>query len=135
VVDFGGKVMGKINRLDFLNALGAGFSFSKTKEELSRAGVSQDSISTVMRHFRFFQETFEEFYQRARSVDACEVMHPVEEGIDENATLQEAINRFGQGHALSILVKRGEEIIGVLRLSDLFQEISAQVLSRARDET
>ena len=116
-------------------ALGAGFSTPKTHEEMDRAGLSPDSISTVMSHMRFFQEDLGNLQQRAKSIRACDVMHPVGDSIDETAPLQDAIESFGAGQTLSILVKRGREVVGVLRLSDLFQEIATQVLSPANNRT
>jgi hypothetical protein len=54
-------------------------------------------------------------------------MIPVTESIDENALLTEAIHRIVLWQTLSILVTRGGEVVGILRLSDLFDEISCHV--------
>ena len=54
-------------------------------------------------------------------------MRPVTESIDENASLCEAIHKIVILQTLSILVKRGREVIGLLRLSDLFDEIARQM--------
>jgi len=54
---------------------------------------------------------------------AKDVMHPVEENIDENAPLSEALHKMVVYQTLSILVTRDKKVIGLLRLSDLFDEI------------
>lgn len=133
VVDSSGEVVGNIGRYAVVKALGAGIGTPKTHEEMDRAGVSPEAISTVMSHLRFFQESLGSLQQRAKSIRACDVMYPVGDSIDESAPLQKAIESFGIGPTLSILVKRGTEVVGVLRLADLFQEIATQVLSPANN--
>lgn len=128
-----GELVGNIGRLVFIKALGAEFSALKTKEAMNRAGISQESISAVMSHMRFFQEKHVTLQERAKSIKAKDVMHPVGESIDESASLQEAINLFGAWQTLSILVTRKDQVVGVLRLSDLFQEMARQILSPTPD--
>ena len=130
-----GDLVGKIGHLVFIKALGAGFNTPRTREEMDRAGISPYSISTVMSHMRFFQEDLCTPGERARAIKAGDVMHPVGESIDENASLREAIDLFGAWQTLSILVKRGNKIIGVLRLPDLFQEMANQILSPTGEDT
>jgi len=45
------------------------------------------------------------------------------EFVDENASLDEAINQLIMGHHQSLLVTRDKEIVGILRLTDVFNEI------------
>ena len=134
VEDESGELVGNIGRLVFIKALGAEFSTLRTREAMNRAGVSQESISTVMSHMRFFQERLATLKERAKSIKVNDVMHPVGESIDENASLQDAIDLFGAWQTLSILVTREDEVIGVLRLSDLFQEMAKQILSPESDQ-
>lgn len=124
-----GELVGNIGRLVFVKALGSEFGTLKTKEAMNRAGISQESISTVMGHMRFFQGNMATLRDRAKAIKAKDVMHPVGESIDERASIQDAIDMFGTWQTLSILVKRGDVVVGVLRLSDLFQEMTKQIFS------
>jgi hypothetical protein len=54
-------------------------------------------------------------------------MHPITECIDENAALIDAINKTCMWQTLSIPVSRNGEIVGLLRLSDLFVELTEQI--------
>lgn len=45
------------------------------------------------------------------------------EYVDENATLDEAIHMLVMGHHQSLLVTRNDDIIGILRLTDVFAAI------------
>ena len=121
--------------LSFIKALGANYKTSKTREEMNRAGLSPESISTVISHVRFLRPDTGTLQQRSKSIRARDIMHPVRESISENATLQEAIDLFGTWQTLSILVKRGTEVVGVLRTSELFQEMVARILSPQEDRT
>jgi len=46
-----------------------------------------------------------------------------DEYIDENATLGEAIHQMIAYPYLSLLVTSGDEVLGILRLSDVFTKI------------
>ena len=46
-----------------------------------------------------------------------------QEGRNENATLAEAIHILVMGHHQSLLVTRGDEIVGILRLTDVFSAV------------
>jgi len=52
-------------------------------------------------------------------------MHAPTQGehVAEDATLNEAVHRLIVGRHQSLLVTRGEEIVGVLRLTDVFSKI------------
>jgi hypothetical protein len=50
-----------------------------------------------------------------------------EEYVEEKASLNEAIHHLIMGHHQSLLVTRGKEIVGILRLSDLFYEVGERI--------
>jgi predicted transcriptional regulator len=45
--------------------------------------------------------------------------------VQEDATLNEGIHQLIVGHHQSLLVARDSEVVGILRLSDVFVEICA----------
>ena len=47
--------------------------------------------------------------------------------IDESASLAEAAAVFVERQTLSLLVTRGGQTVGILRLSDLFDELARQI--------
>lgn len=124
VVDDKGKVIGKLGQLAFLKALEPQRNVLGDMSKLANAGVSEQFISSVMSHYRFFQEDLTSLCNRARNIKVKEVMHPVAESIDENASMGEAISKIIMWQTLSVLVTRGKEVIGLLRLSDLCQEVA-----------
>jgi len=127
IVDESNRVIGKIGQLAFLKTLEPKYNALGDIGGLSKAGLSASFISSMMDHFRFFQDSLNYLCRRALTMKARDAMHPVTECIDENASLSEAIHKIVMYQTLSILVTRGTEIVGLLRLSDLFKEVSDQM--------
>jgi len=49
--------------------------------------------------------------------------------VDEMATLNEAVIQLLVGKHQSLLVTRGREIVGILRLTDVFKKVSDMISS------
>ncbi len=124
VSDDKGKIVGKLGHLAFLKALEPKYNVFGDLDKLSRAGVNEDFINSMMDNFRFWGEDLSVFCRRAHSIKVGKVMKPIAESIDENATLTEALHRIVMWQTLSILVTRGKRVVGILRLSDLFRVIT-----------
>jgi CBS domain-containing protein len=123
VTDKAGKIVGKLGHLGFLKALEPKYNVLGDVERLSRSGLSLEFINSMMDNYRFWQDDFAVLCRRSRNIKIKDVMKPVEESIDENATLTEAIHRIVMWQTLSILVTSGKQVVGILRLSDLFEEV------------
>jgi len=128
-----GRVVGKIGHLGFLKALEPRYGAMGDVEALSRAGLSAEFISSMMDNMRFWRDDLADVCARAKTTRVADVMRPVTESIDENAPLTEAIHALVMWQTLSLLVTRGGEAVGILRLSDLFAELSRTVQSRSND--
>ncbi len=127
VVDEREKIIGKIGQLTFLNALSMNANFSAELDNLDRFGVTSDSLSSLKENIKFFQADISDLCRRAALIKVEDVMHPITESIDENSALIEAINKTCMWQTLSIPVSRDGEIVGLLRLSDLFTEMTEQI--------
>lgn len=134
VVDENNIIIGKIGQLAFLKALEPRYSSLGDLQILSKAGISSEMIDSMVNHLSFWNDSLEEICQRGKKIRVEEVMHPASENIDENATLAEAMHKIVMSQALSTLVTRGNEIVGILRLSDLFSEITNLTKSLAMEE-
>jgi CBS domain-containing protein len=127
VVDHNGKIIGKVGQLAFLKALEPKYDKVGDLGALARAGLSDDFIDSMIGNLQLWQESFFDICQRARITRVKHIMHPVEESVDEDAPLREAVHKIIMYQTLSLLVKRGNQIVGILRLSDLFVEIGKQI--------
>jgi CBS domain-containing protein len=131
LIDDKKRIVGKIGQLAVLRALEPRYDVIGDLESLSAAGVSEEFVSSMMEHYRFFQEQLADLCSRSGRLLAKEVMRPVKQCIDEEAALPEAIHKLVIWQTLSILVTRKTEVVGLLRLSDLFDAITAQLKAAA----
>jgi CBS domain-containing protein len=124
VIDARRKIIGKAGQLAFLKALEPKYNVLGDLRTLARAGVTPEFVSSMMKNLEFWQDSIAANCARAASLRIKDFMTPVTESIDEDAVLTEAIHRIVVWQTLSILVTHDTEVVGILRLSDLFTEIA-----------
>jgi CBS-domain-containing membrane protein len=134
VVDSDKRVVGKIGQLALLKALEPQSTVVDDLGTLTRAGVSDEFLNSVMKHFRLFQQEISNMCLTARSLPVKNVMHPVAEHIDHEASLCEAAHQMVVWQTLSILVTEGNETVGLIRLSDLCDEVVRQMKAARGEE-
>ena len=134
VQDDKGRIVGKLGYLGFLKALEPKYSSIGDVERLSRAGVGGDLMNVIMDSYRFWQDDLDGVRQRAHHIRVKEVMVPVEEGIDVNSSVTEAMHHLIMKQSLSVVVRMKGVAVGMLRLSDLFDEVAAFIKSTRNDE-
>lgn len=121
------KIVGKIGHLAFLKALDPEFKIHEDLETLSRAGVAPEAVDTMKHNIQFWQDDFLRSCLRAKTIKVEDIMRSVTESIDENASPMEAVHKIVELQTLSLLVTRGTEVIGILRLSDLYTEMARHI--------
>jgi predicted transcriptional regulator len=129
VVDRYDRIVGKLGHLGFLKALEPKVQQVGDYDRLTRAGVSSEFASSIMEQLRLMRDNIRDICVQARNVRVREVMHPITEHIDEDASLVEAIHKIVMWQTLSLLVTRGDRIVGILRLSDLYEEVARYIRS------
>ena len=122
IIDRQKEVIGQLGHLDFLRALEPKYNMLGDLNSLSRAGVSNEIIGTLIDNLSFWQGDISDACQRAKSVVVDEIMHPLTETIEDSAPLSEAIHKIVMWQTMRILVTRKKIVVGVLRLADLFDE-------------
>ena len=129
ITDENGAIVGKLGQLTFLKALQPQRSVLSDSNKLASAGVSEQLMSSMLDHSRFFQDNLSDLCLRASTEKIKNLMHPICESIDENTSQGEAISKIIQWECLSVLVTRDTEVVGLLRLSDICQEIAEYMKS------
>jgi CBS domain-containing protein len=131
VLDEKGKVLGKLTHWAILRALEPKFLKTDDLASLSRAGLTEEFIATMEEGISMFTGSLEQMCRYAGRIKARDAMVPVGESIDEEAPLTEAIRMLAMTHVQSLPVTRGDQVVGILRLSDVFQEVAATIIARA----
>ncbi len=127
VINDKGEIVGKLGQLVFLKALEPRYDSIGDIDKLASRGWSSDFLSSVMDNMRLWKESFADYVRRAENTKVKEVMHSVTEYIDIDAPLSEAVHKLVMYQTLSILVKKGDKVVGILRLADVFSEIADKI--------
>jgi CBS domain-containing protein len=125
VLDDSGKVVSKIVMKDILVALEPNYGKVEGMEVLQRSGYSPDLTRSMLEDNVLWSEPLQFVCERAIKLKVSDFIQAPSEGeyIDENATLGEATHQFVVYPYQSLLVTSGDEVVGILRLSDVFTKI------------
>jgi CBS domain-containing protein len=125
VYDKNNQIVGKVSQLDILKALEPKYELIDDTKSISRLGYSRQLLTKMMEQFNLWNKPLDDICKKARNIKVEDFMYTPTEGeyIDENATLDQGVHQLIVGHHQSLLVARGKEIVGVLRVTDVFIEI------------
>ena len=125
ILDQSKKVLGKITMKDILIALEPNYGNLEGIEVLSRSGYSPELIKSMLEDNALWAQPLQFFCERATKLKVSDFIQAPSEGeyIDENATLGEATNQLIVQPYHSLLVTSDDEVVGILRLSDVFAKV------------
>ncbi len=127
VQDKNGKVNGKLGHLDILRSLEPKYAGLKSDTPgMAKLGFSKEFLVSMLETYRMFDKPFDDICRKACQEKVVKYMHRPTDGefIDHSASLDEAVHLLVVGHHQSLLVTRDAEIIGILRLTDVFAAVS-----------
>jgi len=128
VTDKNGSIIGKIGQLALLKTLEPSRQVYGDEDTLEKAGVSDQILQTALDHLRSFRHEFSEMCEGAKALPVSKVMHPVREHIDIGDSIHDVIHWMVAWQTLSVLVTEHGQPVGLVRLSDLCDEVIAQML-------
>ncbi len=126
VLDKNDKVVGKLGLLDVLKALEPKYFEMQTRERMSGLGFSRQFMKSMLENFRLLDGAMENLCKKAGETKVSKIMVKPTEGefVDVDASLNEAIHMLVLGQHQSLLVTdKSGDIIGILRLTDIFASI------------
>jgi len=123
--DKNNKVVGKLGQLDILRTLEPKYAEMGDLGPLSRAGFSPQFLKSMIEKFALWDKPLTDICSKAARLKVKDIMYTPTEGeyVEESASLGAAVHQLVMGHHQSLLVTRGKEIVGILRLVDVFKEI------------
>lgn len=109
-----GRVLGKLSLWDLLSGLKPNYE------------PPIDPFGRVDDHLLWSQWLRPEIAEKARATKVEDLLRPPskDETIEAQLPLDLAVYRLIRGRQLSLLVTRGGEIVGILRLSDVFKAVN-----------
>src|SRR3989339_1872543 len=126
-----GKIVGKIGHIAFLKALEPKYNQMFDIDKLSRVALSSGYIDSMIQQYSLWEEGID-ICKIANDVKVKDIMSPIEQHIDENETIGNAIHKIIMWQTLSILVTRDIEIVGIIRLSDLYNSIEEYLVNSCK---
>ena len=121
------RVIGKLSQHDIIQALEPKYSESKThkKGALDHLGFGQKFIESVSLQYSEWDKPLQNLYKKAFDQKVKSFMYKPTEGeyINVSATMDETIHQLIIGQHHSLLVTDGSVIVGVVRLTDVFEFI------------
>jgi len=115
------KVIGKLSQVDVIRGLEPGYS---DIEEIEVYELSSSYMKSMMKDFNLWQSPIETFFNNARETQVKDVMYTPDKGeyVQEETTIDEAIHQLVIGRHQSLLVTRDDDVVGILRLTDVFMK-------------
>ena len=120
-----GKLTGRIRLWDVLQGLEPGYQEITHLEHTSGLGFSPEFMRDTLESAGLWQRPLDDICKKAVETKAKDVMHvpTKDEYISEDASLDHAIHHLVMGRFPSLIVTRGEKVVGVLRVADVYDEI------------
>jgi CBS domain containing-hemolysin-like protein len=129
VVDDGGTFMGKVTMIDIFRALEPGYR--KIMKDRATGTLTSDFVMKAVKEFNLWMEPEKDICQRGSKKTVAEVMHVPEkiEFLQENDTIEKALNLYVMGVHQPLIVKDGDTVTGVLRFGDMFEVVRKALLA------
>ena len=122
-----GKVIGKLGHFDFLRALEPKYTHLHDIDQLRKANLSVNFINDIMEQYHFWEDEMYDLYDRIYTVNVKEYMQPIDRTININASLPQAIHQLLMQQNISLMVADGDEIIGILRISEIYNDLVSRI--------
>lgn len=125
VYDAKRRIVGKLSQLDVIRSLEPKYKGIGELKDLTRFGLSDDYVRKMIKDYGLWKSPLDDICKTAANFKVKDIMYtPTEkERIAEDASLQEAIHQLIMGCHQSLLVTRNSDIVGILRLTDIFSKI------------
>lgn len=129
VVDDDERIIGKVRPTEVIDNLEEGYRELGAMDAAARAMLKLDDIKAMMKTHKLWKKPLDEICRQAAAVPITDIMHVFteKEYIPLKATLAEAIHQMVVGHYRSLLVTSNGEVVGVLRLTDVYSEICLMI--------
>ncbi|WP_419662157.1 CBS domain protein [Desulfosarcina variabilis str. Montpellier] len=136
VIDEKNHIVGKLSQHDVIEALEPNYKELKNQIEdgsIHRLGLSDAFFKKTLEQYHLWEKALEGLCRKAADLKVKKIMYtPVKgEFVNETATMDEAIHRLiiGRHHSLLVTADRDpQQIVGVLRLSDVFEFVGDSML-------
>jgi CBS domain-containing protein len=139
VVDEYNQVVGKLSMLNILRGFLPQYERAQGAKASSKAaariGSARAFLDAQEARAGLWQKPLENLAGKAARTAVRQLLRPFADGetIDEEGSLDTALQQMVTGRFQSLLVTRDGEIVGILRLTDVYEEIARLLIAGATD--
>ncbi len=136
ILDSQGCVIGKLSQLDVLRGLQPNHEEMEKFEGIRRYGFSRNFINSLQEQCRQEGGIIDVLGKDTAGLKVEEFMQTLSEGeyVEEDTSLDTAIHQLVKGTHLSLLATRDKEIVGILRMSDVFVTVAQTMTQNSSPE-
>lgn len=128
VFDDNNRIVGKLGMIDVLKGIEPGYK-DIDLNKFASLGYGSKFTRHALEEYRLWKEPLGDICRKAFRTKVKDIMYTPSRGeyVDHEAGLDEALHQFVIGHHQSLLVTRNKEIAGILRLTDIFNEVCTAI--------
>ena len=132
VVDENGRFVGKVTMIDIFRSLEPNYRKPKKEEERQQT-LTDAFVQNAVKDFKLWLEPVESVCERGGKVTVAEAMHIPEksEYLKEDDSLEKAMNCYVMGVHQPLIVRKGDDVTGILRFGDVFEIVREQLVNCA----
>ncbi len=126
VTDGEGRIVGKLSPLDLIMALEPTYKKLYDDDGFSSMGISREEIRKQVEELGLWRDPLVDICKKAADMPVAEIMYTPAQGetVQEDATLARAMHQLLVGFHQALLVMRGEEIVGVLQMEEVYERVA-----------
>ncbi len=129
VFDAEDRAVGMVNLWDVLMGLEPRYRDLHPAGEDFPREPDPEVYRTALATHGLWRQPFDDLCRNATEVKVRDIMRPISAGerIEAEATMEEAVNHMVLGSYQSLVVISGQRVLGVLYLSDVFNEVCRRI--------
>ncbi len=125
-----GNLRGVLTMAEVLGELEPSYKKLKAKG-LDKDTLTHEYVADIFKEFGLWADSLNTLCQNACNVSVLDAMHVPEkvEYLDEDDDLEHGVHNYVVGVHQPLIVRKNGEVTGVLRLSDIFEEVKKRMVA------
>ena len=125
------RIVGKVSMLAVLMGLEPKYDQMLSDKGPAHLGFTRKFQRAMIEQLKLWEDPLEHICEKSAQVKVKSFMTPLKEGefIELQANLNAAIHQLVLGHHQSLMVTENDKVVGVLRLTDVFDVVAEAVLA------
>jgi Mg2+/Co2+ transporter CorC len=125
VEDEEGRIMGKLSPMDLLRGLETNYNRVDAEKTLTRFGLLH-IWKSIQEEYYLWESPFKDLCRKAEAVQVKDFVKGPSEGqsVDADDSMAKCFHLFVMSGHDALFVSEGDQIVGLLRFSDVYREVS-----------